>query len=70
MRREYDLSNARPNTHAERLKESIAIRLDPDTLACFKIAAELVHLPHQTLIELCLKDCAARKRKPEMSWSS
>jgi predicted DNA binding CopG/RHH family protein len=70
MRKEYDSSDARPNPYAKRLKKSITIRIDRDALAYFKKTAELVNLPYQTLINLYLKDCAARKRKPEMSWSS
>jgi predicted DNA binding CopG/RHH family protein len=70
MRKEYDFSNARPNPYAKRLKKSITIRLDPDALAYFKKTAELVNLPYQTLINLYLKDCAVKKRKPEMSWTS
>ena len=69
MRKEYDFSNARPNPYAKRLKKTITIRLDPDALEYFKKTAELVHMPYQTLINLYLKDCANKKRKPEMSWS-
>jgi uncharacterized protein (DUF4415 family) len=69
MRKEYDFSNARPNPYAKRLKKPITIRLDPDALEYFKKTAELVHMPYQTLINLYLKDCANKKRKPEMSWS-
>ena len=69
MRKEYDFSNARPNPYAKRLKTSITIRLDPDALAYFKMTAESVDMPYQTLINLYLKDCAAKRLKPEMSWS-
>ncbi|MEK7414902.1 MAG: BrnA antitoxin family protein [Planctomycetota bacterium] len=69
MRKEYDFSHARPNPYAKRLKKAITIRLDPDALEYFKKTAEIVHMPYQTLINLYLKDCASKKRKPEMSWS-
>ena len=69
MRKEYDFSKARPNPYAKRLKKPITIRLDPEALEYFKKAAEIVHVPYQTLINLYLKDCAKKKRKLEMSWS-
>ena len=69
MRPEYDFTDARPNPYAKRLKKSITIRLDPDALDYFKKTAERVGMPYQTLINLYLKDCARKRRKPEMSWS-
>ena len=69
MRKEYDFSNSRSNPFAKRLKKTITIRLDPDALEYFKKTAELVNLPYQTLINLYLKDCANKRRKPEMSWT-
>ncbi|MBA3937118.1 MAG: BrnA antitoxin family protein [Planctomycetes bacterium] len=69
MRPEYDFTDARPNPYAKRLKKSITIRLDPDALDYFKKTAARVGMPYQTLINLYLKDCARKRRKPEMSWS-
>ena len=69
MRKEYDFSNSRPNPYAKRLKKPITIRLDPDALEYFKKTAESVEMPYQTLINLYLKDCANKRRKPEMSWT-
>lgn len=69
MRKAYDFSKSRPNPYAKRLKKTITIRLDPDALEYFKKTAELVNLPYQTLINLYLKDCANKRRKPEMSWT-
>jgi predicted DNA binding CopG/RHH family protein len=69
MRKQYDFSNARPNPYAKRLKTSVTIRLDPDALAYFKTTAAAVDMPYQTLINWYLKECAVKKRKPEMSWS-
>ena len=39
MRDEYDFSTARPNPYATQLKKSVTIRLDEDSIAYFKTAA-------------------------------
>jgi uncharacterized protein (DUF4415 family) len=36
MRREYDFSTARRSPYAAKLKRSVTIRLDEDTIAYFK----------------------------------
>ena len=36
MRKRYDFSKARRNPYAKRLKKSVTIRLDEDTIAYFK----------------------------------
>jgi uncharacterized protein (DUF4415 family) len=69
MRKQYDFSNARPNPYAKRLKKSITIRIDPDSLDYFKKTAESVNVPYQTLINLYLRDCVKNNRKPEFAWS-
>ncbi len=69
MRKEYDFSKSRANPYAKRLKKPITIRLDPDALDYFKKTAESVAMPYQTLINLYLKDCANKRRKPELSWT-
>jgi len=70
MRDHYDFSNARPNPYAKRLKKAITIRLDPEALDYFKKTAESVNVPYQTLINLYLRDCARKHRKPVFSWSA
>ena len=69
MRKQYDFSNARPNPYAKKLKKSITIRVDPTALEYFKKTADSVNIPYQTLINLYLRDCADKHRKPEFSWS-
>jgi hypothetical protein len=56
MRKQYDFSKARRNPYARRLKKSVFIQAD-DT-----------GIPYQTLINLYLRDCAARGRKLSMQW--
>ena len=70
MRKEYDFSKARRNPYAKRLKRQITIRLDEPTVDYFKDLAEETGIPYQTLINLYLRDCAAKKRKLAMNWRS
>ena len=69
MRRSIDFSNAKRNPYAPKLKRAITIRLDVFTIDYFKRLAAETDLPYQTLINLYLKDCANKRRKPEMSWT-
>ena len=68
MRREYDFSQARRNPYANRLKQSVTIRLDAAALAYFKGLAAKTGIPYQTLINLYLRDCAATGRKLALQW--
>jgi predicted DNA binding CopG/RHH family protein len=68
MRKRYDFSKARRNPYAKRLKRSVTIRLDEDTIAYFKDLAADSGIPYQTLINLYLRDCAASERRLSMRW--
>ncbi len=68
MRREYDFSKARRNPYASRLKQSVTIRLDATAVGYFKDLAAEMEIPYQTLINLYLRDCAARGRKLDLKW--
>lgn len=68
MRKEYDFSNSSPNPYAKRLKQQVTIRLEKETIEYFKKLAEDVDIPYQKLINLYLRDCAAKGLKPTMSW--
>jgi predicted DNA binding CopG/RHH family protein len=68
MRANYDFSKARRNPYASRLKKPITIRLDEITIGYFKEMAEEVGVPYQTLINLYLRDCAAKERRLKMQW--
>src|SRR5206468_3096199 len=70
MRREYDFSKSRPNPYAERLKESVTIRLDTRALKYFKELSATSGIPYQTLINLYLRDCAATGRKLDLQWKA
>lgn len=68
MREEYDFTNARKNPYAKKLKRQISIKLDVDTIDYFKGQAIDTGIPYQTLINLYLSDCAAQKKKLDVSW--
>jgi uncharacterized protein (DUF4415 family) len=68
MRKEYDFSNARGNPYAAQLKKQITIRLDSESIEYFKGISEQVGIPYQSLINLYLRDCAARSRKLDLRW--
>jgi uncharacterized protein (DUF4415 family) len=68
MRAQYDFSKAIRNPYARRLKKQITIRLDATTVDYFKGLAEETGLPYQNLINLFLRDCAQRKRRPALRW--
>ncbi len=46
----------------------MTIRLDEATIGYFKGLAEEIGVPYQTLINLCLRDCATSGRKLSMRW--
>ena len=70
MREEYNIKelNPRKNPYAARLKKQITINLDADTVDYFKSESVSTGIPYQTLINLYLADCAANKKKLQMSW--
>jgi uncharacterized protein (DUF4415 family) len=68
MKNEYDFSKAVKNPYARRLKRQVTIRLDVPTVDYFKAMARDVGLPYQNLINLFLRECAERKRKPVLKW--
>ena len=68
MKKHYDISKARRNPYAKRLKRQVTIRLDQETIAYFKGLADDTGIPYQTLINLYLRDCAANGRKLSMLW--
>jgi len=70
MKQEYDFSKmkSRRNPYASRLKRQVTIRMGEDVIEYFKSMAEETGIPYQTLINLYLRDCVARDRKPDLSW--
>ena len=69
MKKHYDFSKARPNPYAKKLKKPVTIRLDESTVEYFKTLADDTGIPYQTLINLYLRDCAAKGKKISMKWA-
>jgi predicted DNA binding CopG/RHH family protein len=70
MREEYDFSEGVKNPYIKPQKITVSIRLNKTTVDYFKGLSEEVNMPYQTLINLYLTDCAAKKLKPEITWGN
>jgi uncharacterized protein (DUF4415 family) len=70
MRKKYDFSNSVKSPYLKKTKKQLTIRLDEDTIDYFRSLAEESGIPYQSLINLYLRDCAAQKKKLNMSWGS
>jgi uncharacterized protein (DUF4415 family) len=68
MRSEYDFSQSRKNPYANQLKRQVTIRLDITAVNYFKELSAELGMPYQNLINLFLRDCAMRKRRPVIQW--
>ena len=70
MREEYDIKNLNPrkNPYSNRLKKTITIKINNDTIDYFKEQSEESGIPYQTLINLYLTDCAEKKKKMKIAW--
>ena len=68
MRKHYDFKRAKRNPYARRLKKQVTIRLDQETIQYFKDLSDELGIPYQTLINLYLRDCAAKSRRLSMDW--
>ena len=70
MKKEYDFSKSRKNPYARALKKQITIRLDEPTIAYFRRLSQETGMPYQSLMNLCLRDCAASHRTLRLSWAA
>ncbi len=72
MKKEYDLSKMkeRPNPYAKRLKRQITIRMGVDVIEYFKKLAAETGIPYQNLIDMYLRECVERRRRPSLKWVS
>lgn len=68
MRDEYDFSKAKKNPYVNKLKKPVTIRLEKSTIDYFKSLSAETDIPYQKLINLFLRDCAKKRKKPSMSW--
>ena len=68
MRDNYDFSKGRKNPYTKKLKKSVTIRLDEETVDYFRKLALETEIPYQTLINMYLRDCAATKKRLKIAW--
>ena len=68
MKKEYDFTKAKANPYAAALRRQISIRLDTGVVDYFKTQAKKTGIPYQKLINMYLRECAARAKKPVISW--
>jgi uncharacterized protein (DUF4415 family) len=70
MKEEYDLSKmkSRKNPYANRLRKQITLRIGIDVIDFFKEMSEKTGIPYQSLINLYLRDCAAKKKELNLNW--
>jgi predicted DNA binding CopG/RHH family protein len=70
MRKHYEFSKmrARRNPYVRRLKQSVTIRLDRETVIHFKSMAVKTGIPYQNLINLYLRDCALNRLQLSLEW--
>lgn len=68
MRKEYDFSKGKRGAYNARMKKQITIKIDEATIQYFKDLAEETGVPYQNLINLYLRDCASKGKKPEIKW--
>ena len=71
MREHYDFEKMKgeKNPYAKALKQPVTMRLDKATVAYFKALAGEVGMPYQNLMNLYLRDCAQRGKKPDLKWA-
>lgn len=68
MREGYDFSQGIKNPYIKLQKTTVTIRVDKATIDYFKVLSEEVNIPYQTLINAYLAECAAKQRKPVLTW--
>ena len=70
MKEEYDLAKmkSRKNPYANKLRKQITLRVGIDVIDFFKEMSEKTGIPYQSLINLYLRDCAAKKKELNLNW--
>ncbi len=70
MRAEYDFSKGVKNPYAPMFKRQITIRMDEKVVVYFKGLSKQIGIPYQNLINMYLRDCVEKVRKPKLKWAS
>jgi len=68
MKKEYNFSKSVKNPYTKKLKKQISIRIENDTVEYFKKLASEIDIPYQNLMNMYLKECAEKNKKPNMHW--
>ena len=69
MRKEYDFSKMKElKNHYAGKKMAVGINLSPQVIDSFKAMAVETRIPHETLIDLYLLDCAKKRKNLSMRW--
>ncbi len=70
MKEEYDLAKmkSRKNPYANRLRKQITLRVGIDVIDFFKEMSDKTGIPYQSIINLYLRDCAAKKKELNLNW--
>ena len=68
MREEYDFSQGKKNPYVKKQKKQITINVDANAIEYFKQQSDRSGIPYQTLINLYLMDCAAKKKTLQLTW--
>jgi predicted DNA binding CopG/RHH family protein len=70
MKDRYDFSKSVKNPYLRSPKKQITIRLDEESIMYFKGMSEDSGIPYQSLINLYLRDCVAKKKQLQLKWAS
>jgi uncharacterized protein (DUF4415 family) len=62
------MKKRRPYTR--RLKRPVTLRLEAAIIQYFHKLAEEHGMPYQTLINLYLRDCVRRRKRPNFDWNT
>lgn len=69
MRKEYDFKKSKKNPYSKLLKKQITIRIDSDIIDYFKQLADETGISYQILMNLYLKECTKKEKRPDIAWS-
>ncbi len=68
MKKQYDFSGSIKNPYVKKLKKQISIRIEKDTVEYFKKLASEIDIPYQNLMNMYLRECAEKNKKPNVHW--
>ena len=68
MKKEYNFSKSIKNPYIKKLKKQISIRIEKDTVEYFKKLASEIDIPYQNLMNMYLRECAEKNKKPNVHW--